>query len=229
MTIPVLKISAMTNSLTDITIAGADKLVVLDASKVGVTDAEATAVILWSDVLLAIAAALAVTGNNMIIGSGVPGAGVGADGDLYVDSASANYDVYGPKAGGAWGAISGTLRGPSGLGDRQVVASVAGVLTIDYNAGQWVDVALAENITSIVVTNWPASGTLGRLTIRYTLGAGGPYTVAHGTVAATTYKEDGALPTITATEGNKTTVQIISSDALATADVIVGASNLAIA
>lgn len=43
-------------------------------------------------------------GKTVLNGSGAPGSGVGANGDFYIDTAASN--IYGPKAGGAWG--SGT-------------------------------------------------------------------------------------------------------------------------
>jgi microcystin-dependent protein len=44
-------------------------------------------------------------------GSGVPGAGVGIDGDFYIDTTG--WEIYGPKAGGAWGAGT-SVTGPTG-------------------------------------------------------------------------------------------------------------------
>jgi hypothetical protein len=40
------------------------------------------------------------TGHTVLSGSGAPGVGVGVDGDFYIDYT--NWDIYGPKAGGAW-------------------------------------------------------------------------------------------------------------------------------
>lgn len=44
-------------------------------------------------------------------GTGAPGAGLGVDGDFYIDTAAV--EIYGPKAGGAWGAGT-ALTGPQG-------------------------------------------------------------------------------------------------------------------
>lgn len=50
-------------------------------------------------------------GRTILSGSGAPSSGLGEDGDFYLDTAAS--DLYGPKAGGAWG--SGTsLVGPQG-------------------------------------------------------------------------------------------------------------------
>src|SRR3990172_3418549 len=44
-------------------------------------------------------------------GTGAPGAGLGADGDFYIDTAADA--IYGPKTGGAWGSPT-SLIGPAG-------------------------------------------------------------------------------------------------------------------
>lgn len=50
-------------------------------------------------------------GHTVLSGDGAPGSGVGDDGDFYIDYT--NWDIYGPKAGGAW--PSGvSLIGPEG-------------------------------------------------------------------------------------------------------------------
>ena len=51
-------------------------------------------------------------GSNFLSGSGAPGAGVGVNGDTYLDTATGN--LYGPKSGGAWGASVGSLKGAQG-------------------------------------------------------------------------------------------------------------------
>jgi hypothetical protein len=43
-------------------------------------------------------------GRTILNGSGTPANGVGADGDFYIDTAAARRNLYGPKAGGVWGA-----------------------------------------------------------------------------------------------------------------------------
>lgn len=50
-------------------------------------------------------------GYTILNGSGAPSSGTGVDGDFYIDTT--NWDIYGPKAAGAWG--SGTsIIGPAG-------------------------------------------------------------------------------------------------------------------
>jgi len=53
-----------------------------------------------------------VDGASILTGAGAPGAGDGVDGDSYIDTTTG--DVYGPKAGGAWGAATGNIKGPQG-------------------------------------------------------------------------------------------------------------------
>lgn len=55
------------------------------------------------------------------VGSGAPGSGTGVDNDMYLDSA--NGDVYGPKASGAWGAASANIRGAAGVGTGDMLKS----------------------------------------------------------------------------------------------------------
>lgn len=47
-----------------------------------------------------------------IVAAGAPSSGTGNNGDMYINSTTG--DVYGPKAGGAWGAIVMNIVGPSG-------------------------------------------------------------------------------------------------------------------
>lgn len=53
-------------------------------------------------------------GNSVLNGSGAPGAGVGVNGDFYIDTDV--YDIYGPKTGGSWGSPT-SLVGDFPLGD----------------------------------------------------------------------------------------------------------------
>jgi hypothetical protein len=45
-------------------------------------------------------------------GAGAPGGGTGNDGDMYLNLTTD--DVYGPKAGGAWGGIVTNIKGANG-------------------------------------------------------------------------------------------------------------------
>lgn len=61
---------------------------------------------------------------------------------------------------------------------EQTVSSSAGVLTIDYEQGAYVNVTLTENITSVVISNPPFNGEgVGVLRIKFVQGAGA-YTIS---------------------------------------------------
>jgi hypothetical protein len=50
-------------------------------------------------------------GATILTGSGAPSSGTGANGDVYIDTTA--WNIYGPKASGAWGAAT-SLVGPAG-------------------------------------------------------------------------------------------------------------------
>ena len=52
-----------------------------------------------------------VDGKTVLSGNGAPSAGLGVDGDFYINTAT--WDIYGPKTGGSWGAPT-SLIGPEG-------------------------------------------------------------------------------------------------------------------
>jgi|GEM_PF-5502762 len=52
------------------------------------------------------------TGAAILLGSGAPSSGVGADEDIYLDVDTG--DIYGPKTEGAWGSAVANIKGPKG-------------------------------------------------------------------------------------------------------------------
>lgn len=78
---------------------------------------------------------------NVRIGSGAPDDGDGNDGDLYIDTAT--YDLYGPKAAGAWGAVA-----------------IAGVTTTSTDTLTNKTISGANNTVSNLAASAIASGTL---------------------------------------------------------------------
>lgn len=70
--------------------------------------------------------ATGANGKTVLSGSGVPGAGVGTDGDFYLDTTAHNF--YGPKAAGAWGAGFSLIgpQGPQGIQGIQGIQGPAG-------------------------------------------------------------------------------------------------------
>ena len=87
-------------------------------------------------------------GTTTLSGSGAPGAGLGVDGDFYIDTTA--WDIYGPKTGGAWGAGT-SLVGPSGAGTGDVVGPAA---SIDS------EIALFSSTTGKVIKRATTTGLL---------------------------------------------------------------------
>lgn len=105
-------------------------------------------------------------GSKWLVGSGVPAAGVGVNGDFYLRDTG---DVYGPKAAGAWGAVVASLKGtkgdtgtgvPAGGTAGQVLAKTSGT---DYATG-WVTPASGEGGGGL-----PTGGAVGQGLIKKTL------------------------------------------------------------
>jgi len=73
--------------------------------------------------------AAGVDGKTVLSGSGAPDNILGEDGDFYIDTASANYTMYGPKATGNWTTNpTKNLKGPNGTDgtDGSITYSGAG-------------------------------------------------------------------------------------------------------
>lgn len=76
------------------------------------------------------------TASRIVLGNGVPAAGLGNISDNYVDLLTG--DMYGPKTTGGWGSIVGNFKGiPDAPADDKLYGrqSVAGVMT-------WVEIVL---------------------------------------------------------------------------------------
>lgn len=114
-------------------------------------------------------------------GSGAPASGLGADGDMYLNTA--NGDVYGPKASGAWGSPSANIVGPAA---PQATSSTQG--TIQLGGGD-----LGGSATAVTVPNKVDKFTVVAKTANYTMAAnefvaanasGGTFTVTFPTAPA---------------------------------------------
>lgn len=75
--------------------------------------------------------------------------------------------------------------------------SVAGTLTLDYSTSNAFKTTLHENVTSIVISNPPASGKVGSFTLQITQDAATPRTVSWGSILWNA----GTPPTMTAALG----------------------------
>lgn len=97
----------------------------------------------------------------------------------------------------------------------------AGTLTLDYTAGPFFDVALNANITTLTVSNWPASGVAGIITIRFT---------ADGTLRTITWPAawrwgTAGAPTMSSTNGKVDYVQAITLNNGTAVDAFVNGQN----
>ncbi len=116
-------------------------------------------------------------GKTVLSGAGAPGAGTGADGDFYIDTTA--WDIYGPKAGGAWG--SGTsIVGPAGT------TSVAALTTAETDT----DLRLAPDGLGGVA--WSTGGAGSPLTVKEEDGAPSVANVTEIKVTNGTLTDNGA-------------------------------------
>ena len=93
---------------------------------------------------------------------------------------------------------------------HSVVTSTAGGVTLDMSTGNSFEITLTENITTITLSNPPASGVYGQLTLEIIQdGGGGAYTVAFP--AAVTWP-GGTAPTITTSNDAVDTVALSTRD-----------------
>lgn len=99
-------------------------------------------------------------GNTILTGTGAPGGGTGNDGDIYIDTAAS--DLYGPKAGGAWGSATSLVGAdgadgtsvPTGGTVGQVLKKASGT---DYDF-VWDDPATVANWASVTGTPTTLAG-----------------------------------------------------------------------
>jgi hypothetical protein len=91
---------------------------------------------------------------------------------------------------------------------KQSVTATAGALSIDMSKGWDVALSLTGTVTSFTVTNWPTTGTLGKLQLDIT--NAGSYNITGW--PGTTIWFNGLTPTITPGSGKKDTIILMSSD-----------------
>lgn len=97
----------------------------------------------------------------------------------------------------------------------------AGTLTLDYSAGNVFDVSLNANITTLTVTNWPASGKKGSVELWLTADG------TQRTVALGSFKSPGgATYTPTATNGKKDVVTLHTMDGGTNVYFLIGGQNM---
>lgn len=103
---------------------------------------------------------------------------------------------------------------------RQTVAPTSGVLTIDYSLGEYVNVTLSANVTSLVIINWPAAGKHGKLTLEINQGGSFTWTNWGGAKFA-----GGSAPSITTGSGKTDIVVLHTANGGATVFASVAGQN----
>lgn len=91
---------------------------------------------------------------------------------------------------------------------KQAVTASTASLSINMNLGWVVELTLSAGVTSVAVTNWPASGTLGRLVLN--IASTGAFNITGW--PGTTIWPAGTPPTITSGTGKKDTIMLTSDD-----------------
>lgn len=117
--------------------------------------------------------------------------------------------------------INGVLTTKATKGTKGAPTITSGVLTLDFSTADFFDVALNANITSIVLSNVPASGSTAGFTLVFT---------ADGTARSITWPSGfkfpgGTAPTITSTNGKKDTIVGFTVDGGTTVYVFTAGQN----
>ena len=135
-------------------------------------------------------------------------------------------DNFGPKTAGSWGTSISNLRGESWFATKQTVSIVTGVVAVDYSLGRLIDVPLGSSISQFTYTNWPADGTPGSLTYRFSLTSAATFTIAFASMGTDVRAEGGVAPAVPSTLSSTLVVTQYSSDNRDTVDLFVGASDM---
>lgn len=102
-------------------------------------------------------------GRTVLNGTGAPGAGLGSNGDFYIDLST--YDIYGPKTAGAWGSPT-SLKGPAGAGSGDVTGPASSTAnTMPRYSGTTGKVIKGTGITIDDSNNVAGMGTLNGRTL----------------------------------------------------------------
>lgn len=91
----------------------------------------------------------------------------------------------------------------------QNVTPSGGAISVDYKNGAWINVDLTENVSSFTATNWPETGTVGRLTVVINQNGGGN---SFNAWPAGTIWPDGTAPTTSPDDGDKDVIVLTSID-----------------
>lgn len=143
-----------------LSIAGGDTTLTLEANTAAMNSGDSLQIFADSGA--------GASARTVLSGSGAPGVGTGADGDFYIDTADT--EIYGPKASGAWGSAT-SLVGPAGATGS---AGAAGSTGATGAAGAAATISVGSVTTgaagsSAAVTN---AGTSSAATFNFTIPRG---------------------------------------------------------
>lgn len=91
----------------------------------------------------------------------------------------------------------------------QTVTSTSNAATADYTSGQHVAITLSENISTLTLSNPPATGRVGAWVFYLKQGGSGSYTV---TWPASVKWAGGTTPTLTTTVGRTDEITLLTRD-----------------
>jgi hypothetical protein len=117
------------------------------------------------------AGATGADGRSLLNGTTNPTSGVGANGDFYINTTTLT--LFGPKASGTWPAGISLLQLPPVVTINANTSSVA----LNMAIAQHFIINLSANVTSVTISNWPASGQLAKCTVE--IRNTGSFTFAH--------------------------------------------------
>jgi len=128
-------------------------------------------------------------------GAGAPASAPASLFEFYFDTTNkVTYIATGTSAASDWKDFVALVRATA----KQDVTAT-GSLNIDHNAGEAVNMSLTGDVTSFAVSNWPASGRLGRLVLN--VNNTGAYNITAWPTG--TKWPSGVAPTITSGAGKK--------------------------
>jgi hypothetical protein len=159
-------------------------------------------------------------GNTVRSGNGAPAAGLGANGDFYIDVSS--FTIYGPKTGSGWGSGTSLVGGGGGGGGTITSVTVSGGLTGGGTSGAvnvGVDPTQIQSRVSGTCAEGSAIRTIsetGTVVCQTATGGGGGETVFPTLPSGKTETGVWAIPSMKLPEGWTATVPYSFTIPLAT-------------
>jgi hypothetical protein len=110
---------------------------------------------------------------------------------------------FGPKSGGSWGSGTSLLNLPPVI----EITAASNIVNVAYGVARHVVITLQTSVDQLNITDWPASGSLARLTIE--VRNTGNHTLAW---PAGTRWSNGYIPTVTPGNGTEDLYAITTRD-----------------